>query len=320
MHINRIVVAGLICLLSWTLACVPSPAAAQAKKIAVIWEGKSAMTDAVALGFMSRIKKVAPEIDVKLYRNLKDMNEAENIYRDSEKTMDGIVFLRSSGAEFLAKEKPRIPSFVGGCNNPAELGAIRNLNAPEGMITGVTYFIPYEKRFQIIKSLFPGIKSVALLAEKGHPGTPIDQQGTQEQCKLLGIGYHEVIAGNLKELVDGAGNLAGKVDLFIISGTRLAMDNVVSLLPVANRTNTPMFSYADRPVKAGAVVGLAADDTKLGSMLADSVADVVVRGKPISQVPVKMDPAPKINVNKAMMSSLGLKFPDAILKEAVIIE
>lgn len=320
MHINRTVIAVFLCLTSWALAAVPSQALAQGKKIAVIWEGKSAMTDAVALGFMSKMKQLAPGVEIKLYRNLKDMNEAEKAYRESEKTMDGIVFLRSSGAEFLGKEKPKIPTFVGGCNNPAELGTIQNLNAPEGMITGVTYFIPYDKRFQIIKALFPGVKSVALLAEKGHPATPIDQQGTREQCKLLGLAYNEVIAGNLKDLVDGASSLGGKVDLFIISGTRLAMDNVVSLLPIVNATNTPIFSYADRPVKSGAVVGLAADDTKLGGMLAESVVDVVAQGKPVSKVPVKMDPSPKININKAMMSSLGLKFPDAIMKEAVIVE
>jgi len=320
MNINRTVRVVIICVLAWTLGCMQSPVFAQAKKVTVLWEGKSAMTDAVALGFLSQMKQLAPNVEIKLYRNLKDIQEAEKIYRESEKNSDAIVFLRSSGAEFLAKEKPAIPTFVGGCNNPAELGTIQNLNAPEGKITGVTYFIPYDKRFQIIKTLFPGVKSVALLAEKGHPATPIDQQGTRDQCKALGLTYNEVIASNLKELVEGAKNLAGKVDLFIISGTRLAMDNVVSLLPIVNASNTPIFSYADRPVKSGAVVGLAAGDVKLGRMLAESLVDVLVQGKPVSAVPVKMDPSPRININKAMMGSLGLKFPDAVLKEAVIVE
>ncbi len=98
------------------------------------------------------------------------------------------------------------------------------------------------------------------------------------------------------------------------------MDNVVALLPVANTTNTPMFAFAEKPVKSGAVVGMVADDVKLGSMLADSVVDVVINRKPVSKVPVKTDPDPKILINQAMMQSLGLKFSEEVLKKAELVK
>jgi len=193
------------------------------------------------------------------------------------------------------------------------------LDAPEGRVTGVTYFIPYEKRFELIKSLFPNAKRVGLLVEKGHPSTPIEQQGTREQCDRLGITYNEVVAADLKDLLDGTRRLLGSIDLFIISSTRLVMDNLVNLLPIVNPAKVPTFSYADAPVKAGAVAGMAADDAKLGGFLAESVVDVVVKGKPVAQVPVKTDPDPRISINEAMMNSLGLKFPDALLKKAELV-
>ena len=120
--------------------------------------------------------------------------------------------------------------------------------------------------------------------------------------------------------MEGVAKFAGKVDIFIIGNAALAIDNTVSILAAANRTRTPIFSFAEKPVKAGAVVGMVADDTKLGSMLADSVVDVVINGKPVSKVPVKTDPAPKILINKAMMQDLGLKFPEEILQRAVFAE
>lgn len=294
-------------------------ATADQKEIAVIWEGKSRMTTNVAMGLLPGLRQLAPDLKVTLYRELKDIQAAENIFRECEPRVDGIVFLRSSGAQFLAKVDPKVPCFVGGCNNPAELGTIRNLNAPEGKITGVTYFIPYEKRFEIIKTLFPNTKRIGLLAEKGHASTPIEQQGAREQCDRLGITYNEVIASNLKELLDGTRQLSGRVDLFIITSTRLVMDNIVNLLPVLNPAKIPTFSFAEEPVKAGAVAGVAADDAKLGKFLAESVVDVVVKGKPVSQVPVKTDPDPRISINETMMNSLGLKFPDAVLKKAELV-
>jgi putative tryptophan/tyrosine transport system substrate-binding protein len=294
-------------------------AAADQKEIAVIWEGKSRMTTNVAMGLLPGLRQLAPDLKVTLYRELKDMPAAENIFRECEPRVDGIVFLRSSGAQFLAKVDPKVPCFVGGCNNPAELGTIKNLNAPEGKITGVTYFIPYEKRFEIIKTLFPNTKRIGLLVEKGHASTPIEQQGTREQCGRLGITYNEVVASNLKELLDGTRQLSGSVDLFIISSTRLVMDNIVNLLPVLNPAKIPTFSFAEEPVKAGAVAGVAADDAKLGKFLAESVVEVVVKGKPVSQVPVKTDPDPRITINETMMNSLGLKFPDSLLKKAELV-
>jgi putative tryptophan/tyrosine transport system substrate-binding protein len=296
-----------------------SPCSAAEKEIAVIWDTKSAMVSNVIMAFLPKLRELAPEIKVRLHRELKDMEEAKKVFYESESKVDGIVFLRSSGAQFLATVKPRVPCFVGATNHPGELGTIRNLNAPEGMITGVTYFIPYEKRFDVIDSLFPGIKTLALLVEKGHPSGPIEQAGTRQQCEARGIAYSEVIATNLNDLIEKTRSL-GKTDLIVISNTRLVMDNVASLLTVANENNSPMFSYADKPVKSGAVAGIAADDFKLGAMLAESVVDVLVKGKPISQEPVKMDPEPKITINKAMAKHLGLKFPEAILKKAVFVE
>jgi putative tryptophan/tyrosine transport system substrate-binding protein len=294
-------------------------AADAAKSVAIIWEGKSEMTNRTAMGFLAKVRTLAPELEVKQYRQLKGMQEAEEAFRESEKTMDGIVFLRSSGAQFLATINPKVPCFEGGCNNPAELGVIKNLYAPEGKITGVTYFIPYEKRFEIVRSLFPSVRGVAILVEQGHPSGLIEAQGTRDQCQRLGINYEEVLAANLNALLEGTKRVAPKVDLIIISNTRLAMDSVTNLLSILNPTKTPMFSFAEAPVRSAAVAGIAADDVKLGGLLAESVVDLLIKGKPISQIPVKIDPDPKISINESMMKGLGLNFPEAILKKAEVI-
>lgn len=312
----RSLVMGVVLIV--TLGICGTVAAAQ-KEIAVIWEGRSRMTTNVAMGLLPGLRQLAPDLKVTLYRELKDIQAAEKIYRECEPRVDGIVFLRSSGAKFLASIDPKVPCFVGGCNNPVELGTIKNLNAPEGKITGVTYFIPYEKRFQIIKTLFPNTKRIGLLLEKGHPSTPIEQHGTREQCERLGITYNDVVASNLQELQDGTRRLLANVDLIIVGNARLAMDNFVNILPIINQVKMPTFSFAEEPVKSGAVAGMAADDAKLGGLLAESVVDVIVKGKPISQVPVKTDPDPRISINETMMKSLGLKFPDALMKKAELV-
>ena len=163
--------------------------------------------------------------------------------------------------------------------------------------------------------LFPNIKRVGLVVELADPSGLIEQQETRSECARIGLKYSDVVASDLKKLVEETNKMADNVDIIIISNTRLAMEFTVSLLPMANTKKIPVFSYSCEPVKEGVVAGMGVDEAKLGRMLAESVVEVIVNRKPISRVPVKIDPDPAVCVNQGMMKSLGLKFPDAVRKK-----
>lgn len=313
---------ALTILLAAALVLGSSTAWSAEKKVVLMWVGKAAMAKRVATGFVWGMKELAPNVELVQHRDLDGMNSAERIFNEAQNSSSGIVFLRSNGAEFLGKltSPPKVPCFIGGCNNPVELGAVTNLNAPEGMITGVTYFIPYPKRFEAIRSIFPHVKSVCLLSQKGHPSTPIEQAGTKAQCERFKIAYHEVVAENVTQLVEGARQLSEQVDLFIISTTALVLDNLPSIQGVANPAKKPIFSYAGDRAERGATAEMAADDEKMGRMLAESVVEVVVKGTPISKVPVKLDADPGIIINETVVKALNLSIPSEVLKRAKLVK
>jgi putative tryptophan/tyrosine transport system substrate-binding protein len=307
--------------LSAMMALATTVSYAADREVVLMWIGKAQMPKRVATGFLAQMRELAPDITVAQHRELKDVTEADRIFKDAERSSEAIVFLRSNGAKYLAglQAPPKVPCFVGACNNPQDLGAVKNLSAPEGMITGVTYFIPYEKRFEVMKLLFPNVKSVGLLLQKGHAATPIDQAGTKAQCARLGMAYNEVVAENLQQLIDGTKQIAGKTDLFIISSTALIIDNLTSILAIANANKKPIFSYASNRAERGATAELAANDEKLGKLLAESVVEVVVKKTPISRVPVRMDPDPEIVINERIVRALSLNIPESVMKKARVI-
>ena len=59
---------------------------------------------------------------------------------------------------------------------------------------------------------------------------------------------------------------------------------------------------------------------KLGRMLADSLVDVLVNGKAIKEVGIKMDPEPVLVLNMETASALGVEPPVEILGTAQIVE
>ena len=313
------IVSLLAALLMVAGTLIPADCLASEKKIAVMWVGESEMPTNLIRGFLPRLKELAPDMQVTVKTALPDFQTAGRLFHEFESQMDGIVFLRSDGAEFLGKAKPKIPCFVGDTNNPRELGVVLNLERPEGNITGVTYYLPYSKRLAAIRTIFPNIKSVGLLLEKDHPGTPIDQEGTSTECEKLRIQYEEFVAANREDLARGAKELASKVQVLIASSTPLCEDNTPLLVEISHTTKVPLFAYSDAAVGNGALAGLAARNDVLGRMLADSVVDVVVKGKPVAQVPVKTDPDPKLTLNEKEMEFLSIRLPPSVLREAQIV-
>jgi len=288
------------------LTCFSLPTHADTeKKVGLLWVGKSSMQDRVLKGFMARIEESAPSINVEVKPQLKTIEEASFVVARYAKQKDAVIFLRSTGAKFLAQNPLNIPAFIGGCNNPISLGVASSLNSPDKEITGVTYYLPYEKHFSVIDDTFKNIKSIGLLLEEGHPSSLIDLKGTEEQIKLRGITLHSRLFSSKSELLNETKKLKVDVDLFIIGSQALIFDNTKDIVKFAGKI--PVISYSGKSIEDGAVLGLSPDDQKLGEMLADSVIDVLINEKPISQVPIKTDPSPKLRVNEKMLKFHGIE-------------
>lgn len=291
---------------------------APAQEIGVAWVGQSAMATQVFGGFEAGLKELTPEAKLEVHPDLPSMSELSDLVSKFEKEKDGMVILRSNGATWLGKNPPSIPAFIGGCNHPGQLGAVKNMDAPEGNITGVTYFLPVKTQFEVFQAILPDMKSVFLLNEKGHPSAVIDQEGTKEVTGALGIEYQSREVSSKEEAVEVVKENVGKVSAFIIGNGALVMDNTVDILAAAG--DTPVLSYTSKPVMDGALGGFVADDEKLGRLLAESVAAVLVDKKSIKDTPIKVDPNPMFYINAKTAERLELNVPYNILEVATIIK
>jgi putative ABC transport system substrate-binding protein len=235
-----------------------------------------------------------------------------------QKEKAGMVIFRSTGAEALIKNPPTIPTFIGACNNPAKVGVVKNMKAPEGKITGVSYYVPGKIHLELMKTILPTMKSVMLLMEKGHPSAPIENEETKAASTVLGITYHGKMCSSVDEILTAVKENKDKVSAFIIGTQALVFDNTPKIIDAAGKT--PVFAYSEKPIKTGALGGYVADDELLGKMLAQSVIDVLVKGKAIKDVPIKFDPQPVFYLNGNTYKKLGLQIPPNILSAAKIIQ
>jgi len=291
--------------------------AAEPVKIGVAWEGEARMAERVSRGMMEVLEQLAPNILVEFEKALPDLAALDRAVRRFEKEKAAMVILRSSGAKYLAQHLPAIPAFVGGCNDPVLLGALKNRNAPEGNITGVTYAPSYDHIFEIFTALLPGMQSVLLLTQAGHPSAPIDITGTRAVCRQLKIQPFFKECRTTADAVDTVNAFQAKVSAVIVPNHARILDYAVQIVAAAGKT--PVLAYSIAPVKEGGLCGLTADDIKLGRMLAESIIDVLINKKPVSSVPVKRDMNPQVYINMRTAQNIGVSIPFPILEIATIV-
>jgi len=291
---------------------------ASALEVGVAWVGKSGMANRVTAGFEQVIKAQAPDIHLEYRRELDTPEDLAAAVAAFQKEKQGMVILRSNGAKWLGQHPPAIPTFIGGCNNPVQLGALKNMEAPQGNITGVTYFLPVATQFETFRAILPNMNSLLLLYGEGNPSADIDRQQTRSVCENLGLTYEEKGVTAKDQAVAAMQQYAGKVSFAIIGSQAAVIDNAKAIVAAAG--STPVVSYSSKPVKDGALGGFVADDHRLGGMLAESVIDVLLKKKPIRSVPVKVDPNPTFYVNAGTAGKLGLEIPYEVLQAATVIE
>ncbi len=285
-------------------------------RIGIAWYLQSAMADRVAQGFSAHLKAAAPEIEVEWQTALPTPDAFTRTVHRFEQEKHAMVLLRSYSASYLARNPPRIPTFIGGCNSPLYLGAIRNLNEPEGMITGVSYFLPYELRLDPFMALLPDMHSVLLLTHKGHPGSAIDRAGTRTVCRQLGIRLYYKNTSSPEELQNAVITYRNRVSAIILGNQAQVFRHTADLVETAG--DTPVLAYTAEAVRMGALCSLSVDDFKLGRELATLLIAVVREGQSIRKTPVRFDRQPFLHINMKTAKRLNLQVPLNILKIATL--
>jgi PAS domain S-box-containing protein len=298
------------------LLAVPTQGDAEQQGIGLLWVGPSGMADRVAMGFLRHMEAEAPQIPIEIRRALPDIEAGAAVYEEFQQTKSAVVFLRSSGAQYMGQHPPRIPGFFGGATHPVELGVLSDPERPDKNSTGVTYHLPAARHLDLYQTLFPDVHSILLIVERGHPSSGVDIRETEAACEERGWQLAVAEVEDRDDLFAHLSRLKAETDLIILGNQAAVFDQAALILHLAG--DVPVVSYAEQPVRRRhAVAGLLVDDEKLGRKLADSVIDVLVRQWPVNEIPVKTDMEPRLIVNVDMVADWPPEVADFIARNAV---
>lgn len=196
---------------------------------------------------------------------------------------------------------------------PADSGLIDSFDYSGNNLVGTSNFVPFHLYVDLLTTVLPNAKRVAIFHRKGEPNSQIQAVNLSRLLRKKGL---EVIDQQPKDVLEAqkmAEALAGKIDAFVTTtDTLMQGGGEAMLIKVAQKLQVPILSSNKSGVEAGSTFGPVADFYTLGYMSGKMAVDILVNKVKPTKMQSKLHQPPMILVNRVSLELLGIQIPSSI--------
>ena len=227
---------------------------------------------------------------------------------------DAILVMGSPDALLLQRLTRSLPVVFAGVGDPEGLGLVQSLARPGGNLTGASsrYGDLLGKRFELLKSVVPGLRRIALIVATG-PAARLLEESSEAAARGLGLTVERIVM---------ADDSRASVNAMLASLARVRVDGVVyaavrsitfapELLAALRRSGLPAVFSDHELVAMGGLMSLGEHD---GDMYARAVAlgARVLRGERPETLPVDQLTRPHLAINLKTARAMKIEVPSSI--------
>lgn len=216
----------------------------------------------------------------------------------------------ASAALNIANEVPVVFSAV---SDPVAAKLTTSLEKPDKNVTGTSDAVPVDRILDMALELTPNIKTLGLLYNNGEASSVANITAAKEYCDKKGLKYVEAGVTTSTEVQQAAQSLVTKCDAIFTPTDNTVADAMTVLAQITKDAKIPCYVGADSMVNDGgfATIGIKYED--LGIETAN-MADKVLKGTPVSDIPIKVFDDLSTYVNTDTAKAIGVEIPESILK------
>jgi putative ABC transport system substrate-binding protein len=237
----------------------------------------------------------------------------------AELTRGNVDLAVSSGPAIRAmRAATDVPVLFAISGDPVELGLVKSLAQPGGNFTGST-FLSLDlagKRVQLLKEIFPQLRTLAVLSNADHPGERFEWNATQRAARAIGIDLTYVPFVGGRELDGALARVANAgADAMLVFPDGVTMVHRVKIAQFAVVQKLPsMFGWSEY-CEAGGLLSYGANQREAYVRLA-TYADRILRGELPASLPVEQPTKFELTVNLNTAKALRIDVASSILLRA----
>lgn len=201
-----------------------------------------------------------------------------------------------------------VPVLFALSGDPVALGLVKSLGEPGGNFTGST-FLSLDlagKRVELLKDIFPTLRTLAVLSNSLHPGEQSEWRATQEAAGQLGIVPRYIPfagASELDKALQSAGDANADGLLVFPDAVTMVHRSKIARFAIDRRLPS-MFGWSEY-CDAGGLISYGANQRATYFALA-TYADRILRGERPATLPVVQPTKFELTVNLRTAELLGI--------------
>jgi len=206
-------------------------------------------------------------------------------FKDEE--VDAIVAIATPSAMAAANFSDDIPVVFSAVSDPVGAGLVKNLEKPEGNITGTSDEIQVNLILDLAVEMYPKTKTIGFLYNSGEANSVSNLEKVKAYASKNSLEVVEAAITNTSEVQSAAQTLIDKTDVIFAPNDNTvasAMDIVSSLTVEAK---TPLFVGADSMVGDGGLATVGINYEDLGTSTGNMVIQIL-NGTSPTDIPVKV--------------------------------
>jgi putative ABC transport system substrate-binding protein len=210
-----------------------------------------------------------------------------------------------------------IPIVFAAVADPVGNNLVADLARPGGNVTGLSAQIPdlAGKRLELLREIIPGLRRLAIMANRDNPAAMQDLREVLAMAKPLGLEVVMRDTRRAEEIAPAIEAFKGRADALYVVTDPLFTTNRVRINALALSARLPTMHGTREHVDAGGLMSYGSDQTDLFRRAGDYV-DKILRGMKPADIPVEQPTKFDLVINLWTAKALGLTVPPSLLSRA----
>lgn len=287
-------------------------------KIGIVQLAEHPALDDARLGFEEGLKELGVNADI-VYQNAQgdiptSLSISQNFVSDKVDLIFAIATPAAQAAKQAAKDIPVIFSAV---TDPVDAELVASMEKPEGNVTGTSDATPIDRQLQLFKDLDPNIKKIGIIYSTSEPNSQIQIDMAKELASQMGLEIHEVGITTINDIPQAVDSIIDTVDGIYAITDNMVASGINIVANKATENNLITVGAEEALVKGGLLITDGLSYFELGKQSAEMAKEILVDGKPVSEVPAAASDKTVKVFNQETLEALGLDENHPAFKDAV---
>jgi putative ABC transport system substrate-binding protein len=225
------------------------------------------------------------------------------------------VIVTAGGAVLAAKQATTvIPIVFAVASDPLATGLIASLAHPGSNVTGLSVQATdvAGKRVELLRELFPGIRTLAIMANLGYAAAAREMSEVQAAARAVGFETTTLEIRRAEDIAGSIDTLKPGVDILYVCIDPITDTNQILIATSTLVARIPTMPGFRDAVKAGSLIFYGPNIPDLFRRAA-SFVDKILRGTKPGDIPVEQPTKFDLVINLRTARALGLEIPDKLL-------